>query len=135
DIKMAAATPGQAAVVPQPTGETDRWPGGPPQPSPVKFVSKVAKSADEQRLIIATCEKGAVEDVDSMRTIKAGLDSKMKANPNFVDVAAREVWRSRNPEKVADEAPSRTWTRTARERAAAMARRPEIRIGMPRVLN
>ena len=28
----------------------------------------------EQRLIIATCEKGTVEDVNDMKDIKAGLD-------------------------------------------------------------
>jgi activator of 2-hydroxyglutaryl-CoA dehydratase/predicted nucleotide-binding protein (sugar kinase/HSP70/actin superfamily) len=107
---------------------------------PAKFVSKVAKADDEQRLIIATCEKGGVEDLESMKTIKAGLDSKKKANPNFVDLAAKEVWRSRNPVSVADPIPAaRAWSpaQRAREktRAAAMARRGEIRIGMPRVLN
>ena len=37
-----------------------------------------------------------------MRGIKAGLDAVKKENPNFVDMAAHEVWRSRNPQKVAD---------------------------------
>ena len=41
-----------------------------------------------------------------MRGIKAGLDAIKKANPNFVDIAAREVWRSRNPQKVADPLPT-----------------------------
>lgn len=102
---------------------------------PVKFVSKVAKADDERRLIIATCEKGGVEDVNTMRDIKAGLDAAKKAHPNFVDIAAREVWKQRNPESVADPVPARVWTKAARERVAAMKRRPEIRIGMPRVLN
>jgi activator of 2-hydroxyglutaryl-CoA dehydratase/predicted nucleotide-binding protein (sugar kinase/HSP70/actin superfamily) len=102
---------------------------------PVTFVSKVAKEADERRLIIATCEKGSVEDVNAMRGIKAGLDAAKKATPNFVEIAAREVWRARNPESVADPIPARGWTSRARERAAAMKRRGEIRIGMPRVLN
>src|SRR5262249_34406169 len=52
-----------------------------PKPAPLKFVSKVAKADDEQRLIIATCEKGTVEDVDAMRGIKAGVDAVKKANP------------------------------------------------------
>src|SRR5690606_16444071 len=93
------------------------------------FVSKVPKADDEQRLILATCEKGTVEDVDSMRSIKAGLDSKKKANPNFVDVAARDVWKSRNPAKVADPIPTRVWTRAAKARVERMRRRPAVRIG------
>src|SRR5205814_4333417 len=51
------------------------------KPAPLKFVSKVAKEEDEQRLIIATCEKGTVEDVEEMRGIKAGLDAVKKGNP------------------------------------------------------
>ncbi len=120
---------------------------------PVKFVSKVKKDVDERRLIISTCEKGSVEDVNDMRGIKAGLDAAKKANPNFVEVASREVWKARNPDSVADPIPvaaaaaGRGWTKmwskskatatptATPERIAAMQRRPEIRIGMPRVLN
>jgi activator of 2-hydroxyglutaryl-CoA dehydratase/predicted nucleotide-binding protein (sugar kinase/HSP70/actin superfamily) len=124
DVKM-----GSALAAPAPASE------GEPKPQPVKFVSKVAKAADETRLIIATCEKGTVEDVDSMRSIKAGVDSMKKANPNFVEIAATEVWRIRNPERVADPIPERAWTKAARERVDRVKRRGQIRIGMPRVLN
>jgi activator of 2-hydroxyglutaryl-CoA dehydratase/predicted nucleotide-binding protein (sugar kinase/HSP70/actin superfamily) len=103
--------------------------------TPVTFHSKVPKAADEQRVIIATCEKGAVEDVESMRGIKAGLDAAKKAHPNFVDIASREVWRPRGPSSVADPVPTRTWSKSARTRIEAMKRRPSLRIGMPRVLN
>jgi len=103
--------------------------------APVKFVSKVAKADDEQRLIIATCEKGTVEDVDSMRGIKAGVDAVKKANPNFVEIAAKEVWNFRKPEKVADPMPTRAWTKAARRRVELMKGRETLRIGMPRVLN
>jgi len=106
-----------------------------PAPAPVKFVSKVPKTADEQRLIIATCEKGTVEDVNEMRGIKAGLDSMKKANPNFVEIAANDVWHARRPERAADPMPSRAWTKAARRRLALMQRREVLRIGMPRVLN
>jgi predicted CoA-substrate-specific enzyme activase len=102
---------------------------------PVKFVSKVPKADTEQRLIIATCEKGAVEDVNEMRGIKAGLDAVKKANPNFVEIAAKEVWNARRPQRVADPIPGRAWTKSARERVARMRRRETLRIGMPRVLN
>jgi predicted CoA-substrate-specific enzyme activase len=105
------------------------------KPHPVKFVSKVPKAADEQRLIISTCEKGSVEDVNAMRGIKAGIDSIKKANPNFVEIAARDVWRARNPERVADPVPTRAWTKATKHRVALIERRAQLRIGMPRVLN
>jgi predicted CoA-substrate-specific enzyme activase len=103
--------------------------------APVKFLSKVPKADDEQRLIIATCEKGSVEDVDAMRGIKAGVDAVKKANPNFVELAAKEVWNPRKPGRVADPIPSRAWTKSGRRRIELMQRRGTLRIGMPRVLN
>ncbi len=105
-----------------------------PSPLPV-FKSKVPLQAGERRLIISTCEKGQVEDVGAMRGIKAGLDAIKNANPNFVDIAAREVWRSRNPQKVADPLPTRAWTSAVKQRTALMKKRSSLRIGMPRVLN
>jgi predicted nucleotide-binding protein (sugar kinase/HSP70/actin superfamily)/activator of 2-hydroxyglutaryl-CoA dehydratase len=102
---------------------------------PVTFVSKVAKADDERRLIIATCEKGTVEDVDQMRGIKAGIDDVKKANPNFVEIASREPFRPRGVESVADAMPQRAWTPAARQRADAMKARGARRIGIPRVLN
>jgi predicted CoA-substrate-specific enzyme activase len=119
DIKMTTGAPAPAPV----------------QVAPVKFVSKVAKAADEQRLIIATCEKGTVEDVNEMRGIKAGLDAVRKANPNFVDIAAKEPFRPRGVASVADPIPARAWTQAAKARIKAMERRKTLRIGMPRVLN
>jgi predicted nucleotide-binding protein (sugar kinase/HSP70/actin superfamily) len=105
--------------------------------APLKFISKVPKANDERRLIIATCEKGSVEDVDAMRGIKSGIDAIKKENPNFVEIAAKEAFKARCPDKVADPAPRlRRWTPGAvRERAALIERREKLRIGMPRVLN
>jgi predicted CoA-substrate-specific enzyme activase len=99
------------------------------------FKSKVPLQTGEQRLIISTCEKGQVEDVSAMRGIKAGLDAVKIANPNFVDIASREVWRSFNPPKVADPVPSRGWTAAARRRIELMKNRAKLRVGMPKVLN
>jgi predicted CoA-substrate-specific enzyme activase len=99
------------------------------------FKSKVPLQPGEQRMIISTCEKGQVEDVGAMRGIKAGLDALKAANPNFVDIASREVWRSRNPEKVADPLPTRTWSAKTRERIALMQKRAELHVGIPKVLN
>jgi predicted CoA-substrate-specific enzyme activase len=103
-------------------------------PLPV-FKSKVPLQAGERRLIISTCEKGQVEDVNAMRGIKAGLDAVKTANPNFVDIAAREVWRSRNPQSVSDPLPKSSWKSSVKQRIALMQTRATHRVGMPRVLN
>src|SRR5246127_2205001 len=59
---------------------------------PIQKVTKVPLMHGEQRLIIATCEKGLVEDVNDMKDIKAGLDEIKDQYPNFVDYAAKEVF-------------------------------------------
>ncbi len=91
----------------------------------------------EQRLIIATCEKGTVEDVDDMKDIKAGLDKIRDQHPNFVDYASKEVFRPTNAKSVADPLPTRLgrWSKGAKERLALMENRSKLRIGIPRVLN
>lgn len=97
--------------------------------------SKVPLEEGAQRLIIATCEKGTVEDVAEMRVIKGQLDQIKKQNPNFAEIAAREAFRLRQVPVVADPAPRFLWTQGQRRRAELLRRRSELRIGIPRVLN
>ena len=102
---------------------------------PIKKVTKVPLMLGEQRLIIATCEKGMVEDVNEMKDIKAGLDQIRDKHPNFVDFASKEVFRPTNAKNVADPIPKRAWTKAAKERIALIESRKQMRIGIPRVLN
>jgi predicted CoA-substrate-specific enzyme activase len=102
---------------------------------PIQRVTKVPLMKGEQRLIIATCEKGTVEDVNEMKDIKAGLDQIREQHPNFVDMASKEVFRPTNAKKVADPIPTRAWTKATKERVALMQNRSKLRIGIPRVLN
>ena len=102
---------------------------------PIQRVTKVPLMQGEQRLIIATCEKGTVEDLEEMKEIKSGLDHIRDQHPNFVDVASKEVFRPTNAKKVADPLPVRAWTKAAKERVALMQNRGKLRIGIPRVLN
>ena len=99
------------------------------------FKSKVPLQAGEQRLIISTCEKGQVEDVNAMRGIKAGLDAVKIANPNYVEIVSREVWKTREAPLVADPPPTRTWSAASKQRAELIKKRSALRVGMPRVLN
>src|SRR5579864_6543945 len=105
----------------------------------IKKVTKVPLMLGEQRLIIATCEKGLVEDVNEMKDIKAGLDKLRDQYPNFVDYASKEVFRPTNAKSVADPLPTAgflgRWSKEAKERKAQMESRSKMRIGIPRVLN
>ncbi len=107
-------------------------------PLPV-FKSKVPLQSGERRLIISTCEKGQVEDVNAMRGIKAGLDAVKKDNPNFVDIAAHEAFRPSNAKSVADPVPARSWKSSifkssVDQRIELMKARATHRVGMPKVL-
>jgi predicted CoA-substrate-specific enzyme activase len=102
---------------------------------PLERITKVPLMHGEQRLIIATCEKGTVEDLSEMKDIKAGLDQIRDKHPNFVDVASKEVFRPTNAKNVADPLPTRAWTQSAKQRVALMQNRNKVRIGIPRVLN
>ena len=110
-------------------------------PKPVEFQprkTKVPLRMGEQRLIIATCEKGAVEDLDEMKDIKADIDKMKSANPNFVDIAAHDVFRPRQVEMIADPVPSTKGffvPKATKDRTALMAKRSEFRVGIPRLLN
>jgi len=97
--------------------------------------SKVPLAADAQRLIIATCEKGTVEDISEMRQIKGALDKVKSENPNLVELAARAVFRVPHVANVASPAPKLQITAAQKRRAEAIRRRATLRIGMPRVLN
>ncbi len=70
-----------------------------------KGKSKVPLESGEQRLIIATCEKGTVEDVNDMREIKKGLDAVKEANPNFAEIFATQVFRPTGVANVSDPLP------------------------------
>ncbi|MGA2428819.1 MAG: BadF/BadG/BcrA/BcrD ATPase family protein, partial [Candidatus Acidiferrum sp.] len=102
---------------------------------PLERITKVPLMTGEQRLIIATCEKGTVEDLSEMKDIKAGLDKIRDQHPNFVDVASKEVFRPTNAKNVSDPIPTRAWTQSVKQRVALMQNRSKVRIGIPRVLN
>jgi predicted CoA-substrate-specific enzyme activase len=110
-------------------------------PKPVDFQprkTKVPLRVGEQRLIIATCEKGTVEDLDDMKDIKSDIDKIKAVNPNYVDIAAHDVFRQRDVAVISDPMPSTKGlfiSKTTKERASLMERRKDYRVGIPRLLN
>lgn len=103
------------------------------------FIDTKTPSGDERRFIIATCEKGTVEDVAKMRDIKGRLDGLKKANPNYVEVAAKKAFTSYEVKPVLREAKSGIGTLlrlpSAKAQAEKRARLKDLKIGMPRTLN
>ncbi|MBI5647986.1 MAG: CoA activase [Ignavibacteriae bacterium] len=98
-------------------------------------VSKVPLAAGANRLIIATCEKGTVEDVNDMRVIAKGLSETRKQFPNLLEVAAHDAW-IRYEAPPAAIVPGRLFgERRKRAHEETRARRAALRIGVPRVLN
>ncbi len=110
-------------------------------PKPTEFQprkTKVPLRMGEQRLIIATCEKGAVEDLGEMKDIKADIDKIKAVNPNFVDIAAHDVFRHHEVEIIADAMPNTKGlfiSKATKERASLIEQRKEFRVGIPRLLN
>ncbi len=98
--------------------------------------SKIPIPDGVKRLIVNnSCDKGLVEDVNAMREIKKGMDSVKNANPNMVEIAAKAAFKAFEPAVIADPLPRYAFTAGQKARVAAMKRRAEIRIGIPRVLN
>ncbi len=113
---------------------------GPEEPHAARIRAAEERAPETQRIIIATCEKGTVEDVADMREIKRGLDAVKKANPNLVAYAAASAFASWQPTPAGAPTPGLNerlpWKgREAKRRAAAREQRARLRIGMPRVLN
>ena len=82
----------------------------------------------KRRLIVATCEKGAVEDVGAMKAIQADLDAARDANPNLLEYAGKEIWKYHLPDKTA------VSKRRGLLQRQTIEQREKIRIGIPRVL-
>ncbi|MDR0842205.1 MAG: acyl-CoA dehydratase activase-related protein [Acidobacteriota bacterium] len=92
----------------------------------------ITVGGESRRLIIATCEKGTVEDLGAMKDIQAELNAAREANTNLPEYAAREVWRAStgggNGESGNIGKPRRALPQAVAEKRA------NYRIGIPRVL-
>lgn len=104
--------------------------------------SKVPMEEGTQRLIIATCEKGTVEDIADMRGIKQGLDDIKKENPNMIEEAAKNAWITYKADVVTNGLAEPKGLFVSKKEKEEFARKLELRekrkkivIGIPRVLN
>ncbi|HCN36543.1 MAG TPA: CoA activase [Bacteroidetes bacterium] len=105
--------------------------------------SKVLMGEGTQRLIIATCEKGTVEDLADMKNIKNELDEIKKANPNYIDLAAKNAFIGYKPSIVKEELVTESKGFLFKKkveisdenRKELLEKRSKIVIGIPRLLN
>lgn len=103
-----------------------------------------------KRIIIATCEKGTVEELDDMREIKNTLDNIRDATVNLVSYASTAVWRATSPKQVMDDytivAKTNLWQKIQFKlnsklhqqyikRLDLLKKRDSIIIAIPRALN
>jgi activator of 2-hydroxyglutaryl-CoA dehydratase/predicted nucleotide-binding protein (sugar kinase/HSP70/actin superfamily) len=91
----------------------------------------VETETEVRRLVVATCEKGAVERVEDMRGIKRRIEAAKKANPNLAEWAAREAFK---PVKVERASNGMQGLRRLLARARSIDR-GALRIGFPSALN
>ncbi|MBI2222643.1 MAG: CoA activase [Acidobacteria bacterium] len=99
------------------------------------FIDISTGDGEARRVIVAACEKGAQEDLAAFRAAHATEKRTRTDNPDFVEIAGREVWAPQHPPLVADPPNGFAWLPRARRRAARAAGRGGLRIGIPRVLN
>lgn len=98
------------------------------------FIDSKTPVGEERRFIIATCEKGTVEDLSQMKEIKAGLDRVKLEYPNFAETASKEVFYSFKSGQAWQKEEGGFFS-SKKERKKWLQKRSELRIGLPRVLN
>ena len=104
-------------------------------------VGSAGADSPKRQIIIANCEKGAVENVADAREIAARERAVQSANPNLAAICARDVFKPAEVKTVADPTPRLPWLalpsyrRSAKRRRDLIEGRKHIRIGMPRALN
>lgn len=77
----------------------------------------------KERIIIATCEKGTVDDLEGMKDIQKQISEIKARNPNLIEFAGKKVWQPVNPPKV------------YRKLRSLKEQRRKLVIGIPRLLN
>lgn len=93
------------------------------------------REVKKERIIIATCEKGTVENLNSVKEIQKRIDDIKNANPNLVEFAAKKVWEPTRPKLVSDSIPIIALRKKNKILRELKLKRDSIVIGIPRLLN
>ncbi|MCL2658944.1 MAG: acyl-CoA dehydratase activase-related protein [Acidobacteriaceae bacterium] len=87
---------------------------------------------DHKRVIIATCERGEAENADGVRKINQQWKAQSTSCPDFVQLAAEQVWRPVHPASIAA---GNQKPRSSGRAEKKMRLRARTHIGIPRALN
>lgn len=98
------------------------------------FVEEVL-GIHKERIIIATCEKGAVDNLDGMKEIQKQIDKAKAVNPNLLDYAGHKVWHPVKPKVIADKPYQISLTEKQKIVNLLKLEREKLVIGIPRLLN
>jgi predicted CoA-substrate-specific enzyme activase len=98
------------------------------------FIDYEAEDRHE-RIIVASCEKGATQDKQEMQRAVAALRTVKEANPDLIETAARTVILPRRPALVTDPPDRRAFTARRINRNRLRTGRDGLRVGIARVLN
>ncbi len=93
------------------------------------------REVKKERIIIATCEKGTVENAKSVQEIQKKIDDIKNVNPNLVEFAAKKVWEPTKPKLVSDQIHIVVFTKKAKIKRNLKLQRDSVVIGIPRLLN
>ena len=102
------------------------------------FVDIETTPGQGNRFIAATCERGTVESIEEVREFNAREAQVKKANPNFVEIATREAFRSYAPPLVTKAANGHrpfSWLPRRHKAVPPGQEGDGLRIGIPRVLS
>ncbi len=96
---------------------------------------------ERRRTIIAPCEKGSVEEIGAMKSLRREIEAKKKKHVDLANISAKEAFKpvrvnvaeNGNGKALGFFAPFRS--KRSRKRRELIQRRKDIRIGMPRVLH
>jgi activator of 2-hydroxyglutaryl-CoA dehydratase/predicted nucleotide-binding protein (sugar kinase/HSP70/actin superfamily) len=103
------------------------------------FVDIETVPGQSRRFIAASCERGTVGSIEEVRAFNTRQAEVKKVNPNFVEIATREAFRSYSPPLVASDGNGVRpfpWRFLGRHKDAEVDHgREGLRIGIPRVLS
>lgn len=101
---------------------------------PKKRHDRIDINPGDTRLIIATCEKGTVEDINDMRNIQREINVIKQHNPNLLEYSSNIIWKSFNSQVINENLINKILY-SKRANNKLLNKRSKIVIGIPRVLN
>jgi predicted CoA-substrate-specific enzyme activase len=92
-------------------------------------------AGNSRRAIIATCERGEAERLDDVRKISKSWEARLANSPNFVELAAEQVWQPVHPDSVKTNGRRHLFLFSSGRAEKRSRLRARKHIGIPKALN